>query len=295
MAYITNYEYYSNSGVSPTNENHGSYQYLSMVDIVRNFKSMYVGPDKILDNVPTRDIRFKAKECFRFLNYDATREIRAAEIDVGSDLKVILPHDYIDYIRLSVLVDGSLFTLHENHEAMTAKAYLLDNNGDLQFDNDGVVLYETDSELDTSRKESGDSNDIDEYIDGTCTRYHVGGHYYLDPGKASSTPTFSVEKRSGIINFSSDMSGKKLILEYISDGMEAGIDSAIMVNKLFEKYMYAYIANELLSIKINTPVMVRRSWDKRMKAERANARIRVGKLSPSDIIMTMRGKNKWIK
>ena len=45
MAYITDYQYYENGGVNPTNSNWGSYQFVSLDDIVTNFMLMYVGND----------------------------------------------------------------------------------------------------------------------------------------------------------------------------------------------------------------------------------------------------------
>jgi len=41
MAYITNYQYYTNSGTVPQNANWGEYQYVSLKDIVNNFMLMY--------------------------------------------------------------------------------------------------------------------------------------------------------------------------------------------------------------------------------------------------------------
>ena len=46
MAYITDQNYYTNMGVAPTNKNWGSYQYISLKDIVNNFQLMYAGDDK---------------------------------------------------------------------------------------------------------------------------------------------------------------------------------------------------------------------------------------------------------
>ena len=41
MAYITQYQYYENGGLAPENKNWGSYQYVSLEDIVNNFMLMY--------------------------------------------------------------------------------------------------------------------------------------------------------------------------------------------------------------------------------------------------------------
>ena len=37
MAYINQKKYYTNDGATPTNENWGSYQYVSLEDVVNNF------------------------------------------------------------------------------------------------------------------------------------------------------------------------------------------------------------------------------------------------------------------
>ena len=51
MAYLTGYQYYENEGQEPEDKNWGSYQYVSLADIVNNFMLMYVGNDKLVNNV----------------------------------------------------------------------------------------------------------------------------------------------------------------------------------------------------------------------------------------------------
>jgi len=51
MAYITNYQYYTNSGVVPENANWGEYQFVTLKDIVNNFMLMYVGDNELINNV----------------------------------------------------------------------------------------------------------------------------------------------------------------------------------------------------------------------------------------------------
>ena len=41
MSYISQYQYYENGGAAPENENWGSYQYVSLKDIVVNYQLMY--------------------------------------------------------------------------------------------------------------------------------------------------------------------------------------------------------------------------------------------------------------
>ena len=41
MAYLTGYQYYENNGNIPEDANWGSYQYISLEDIVNNFMLIY--------------------------------------------------------------------------------------------------------------------------------------------------------------------------------------------------------------------------------------------------------------
>ena len=63
----------------------------------------------------------------------------------------------------------------------------------------------------------------------------IGARYGLNTETANANPLFTINKQEGAIYFSSDMSGKSVVLEYVSDGMNNGNDSEINVNKLFEE------------------------------------------------------------
>jgi hypothetical protein len=76
MAYLTGYQYYENSGNLPENVNWGSYQYVSLDDIVNNFMLMYVGNDKLINNVQRYNVLFHAKRGIQEINYDALKEIK---------------------------------------------------------------------------------------------------------------------------------------------------------------------------------------------------------------------------
>ena len=61
MAYITDYQYYENNQVVPTDKNWGSYQYISLDDIVNNFMLMYQGNNEIINNINRYQVLFHAK------------------------------------------------------------------------------------------------------------------------------------------------------------------------------------------------------------------------------------------
>ena len=51
MSYITDYQYYENGQVVPLDANWGSYQYVSLTDIVNNFMLMYQGNNELINNI----------------------------------------------------------------------------------------------------------------------------------------------------------------------------------------------------------------------------------------------------
>ena len=51
MTYINQYQYYTNNGNAPDDANWGSYQYVSLQDIVNNFMLMYQGNHELVNNI----------------------------------------------------------------------------------------------------------------------------------------------------------------------------------------------------------------------------------------------------
>jgi hypothetical protein len=288
MGYITDYKYYENSGVSPTDLNHGSYQYVSLVDIVRNYMAMYTGDDQAVDNIPMFRVRAFAKRAIQELNYDAFKLFRVLEATIDSDLKMVLPHDYVNIVRLSIEKSGVLFPLTESRYPMSATAYTVDSNNDLTFDGSGYVIP-TDSTLNTKRLAGDNELEANDF-----NYYSVGAKYYLEPSLSNINPQFSINRRDGVIDFNSDMSDELVVLEYISDGMENGDDSLVEVHKFFEEYVYRYITREALNGKRGIPQYEKNNAAKRASAALRNSKIRHNKLDKNSLLMVLRDKGDWM-
>lgn len=305
MAYLTGYQYYENSGNLPENENWGSYQYISLDDIVNNFMLMYVGNDKLINNVQRYNVLFHAKRGIQEINYDALKEIKVLEISICDDLKFILPNDYVNYVRISLYKDGVLRPLTENIQTNYSNSYLQDNNCRVLFDQDGNVLEGT-SILDYDRVTNqqktmypgsglyagreGINIDQNWYFD-----YSIGANYGLNTETANINPTYRIDKASGVINFGSGMAGELCILEYISDGMQNGDDSKVSINKLAEEFIYAYIKYAILNSKVGVQEYIVNRAKKDKTALLRNAKIRLSNIHPGRLLMNMRGRDKWIK
>lgn len=307
MSYISQYQYYTNSGVAPTDANWGSYQYVSLYDIVNNFMLMYAGNLSLVNNEERYKVLFHAKRAIQELNYDAFKEVKILELNVDEQIRYVLPSDFVNWVRISLYRDGLLRPLTENIQTMTSNAYLQDNAGNILFDQNGNVLQPQFSDIDWDRIK-GTQKSI--YLNpqspyngtyGWC----VDGYWYFDrqlgrrfglnTETANFNPTFNVDKKAGVIVFSSDMIGELCILEYISDGMENGDDSRVSVNKLFEKYIYAYIQYEILNSKLGVQEYVVARARKEKASLLRNAKIRMSNIHPGRLLMNMRGMDKWIK
>lgn len=307
MAYITQYKYYENNGVPPTDVNWGSYQYVSLFDIVNNFMLMYAGNHSLVNNEERYKILFHAKRAIQELNYDAFKQLKVLQLTVDDTLRYILPSDYVNWVRVNLYRDGYLRPLTENIQILSSLAYLQDQTGKILFDQFGNALSPQFSEIDLQRlagiKKSIYLNPQSTYngqlgwnIDGVWYfDYSLGERYGLNTETANFNPTFAIDQRMGVINFNSDMYNQSVILEYISDGMENGDDSIVSVNKLFEKYIYAYIQYEILNSKLGVQEYIIARARKEKAALLRNAKIRMSNIHPGRLLMNLRGMDKWLK
>jgi hypothetical protein len=307
MAYISQYQYYENNGNMPEDANWGSYQYVSLKDIVTNFSLMHTGNHSLINNEERYKILFHAKRAIQELNYDAFKEIKVLELTVTNNLKYILPSDYVNWVRISLYKDGWLRPLTENIQTLSSKAYLQDNQGKILFDVNGNILLPQDSAIDFDRlhklKKSIYLNQGNQFhgqmgwcFDGVWYfDYAIGAKYGLNTETANFNPTFNVDRKAGVINFDSSMVNELCILEYISDGMENGDNSLITVNKLFENYVYAAIKYEMLNSKFGVQEYVIARAKKEKAALLRNAKIRLSNIHPGRLLMNLRGLDKMIK
>ncbi len=308
MAYITDYQYYENGGVDPKNANWGSYQYVSLADIVTNFLLMYSGNHSLVNNEERYKIMFHAKRGIQELNYDALKEIKILELSVCQTLRYVLPPDYVNWVRMSLYQNGVLRPLTENIQTNWSNAYLQDNDCNILFDINGNIARPEFSDIDydriTNQKKSIYLNQNNPQFDGMegynvdggwWFDYQIGARFGLNTETANANPTFSINKKSGVINFSSEMNGELCILEYVSDGMENGVNSEISLNKMFEEYIYAYIQYSILDAKFGVQEYVVNRAKKKKAALLRNAKIRMSSIDPGKLLMNLRGQDKWIK
>jgi len=298
MAYLTQAEYYGDS------DNYGGYQYTSLSDIVNNFLLMYTGNQSLVNNEPRFKVMFHAKRAIAELNMDSFKSVKVLELDVTQELRFIMPSDYVNWVRVSVYKNGSLYPVRENNRTNFAKSYLQDNSGSIQLSGDNVI--EDISSLTQDRLDGMDMQPY--YNEGHMLHgqmgYHCDGTWYMNLplgkrfGMETSEPsghTFSIDRHSGVFNFSSSMAGETCVLEYISDGLESNDASSIKVNKMFEDYVYSYIEYAIIGSKHGVQEYIVRRLKNKRRALLMNARLRISNIKPSKLFVALRGQDKWLK
>ena len=155
------------------------------------------------------------------------------------------------------------------------------------------VMYEDISDTWSRYKSATPSeNNNDDYEDDTY--WPAGGERYgLDPQHAQVNGSFFMDCANGKIHFSSNLSGKTIILDYISDGH--GTTEEMVVHKFAEEAMYKWIAYGCLSARVDVPEYVINRFKKERFAETRKAKLRLSNIKLEEITQILRGKSKQIK
>jgi hypothetical protein len=135
-------------------------------------------------------------------------------------------------------------------------------------------------------------NNNDDYEDDTYWP-HEGRRYGLEPSHAQINGSFYIDDRLGKIHFSSDVNGKTVILDYISDSL--GTDKEMKVHKFAEEALYKWIAYGILSSRANVPEYIVQRFKKEKFAETRKAKLRLSNIKLEEITQILRGKSKQIK
>lgn len=96
-------------------EQFGNYQYVSLENIINNFIISYVGEDKIISKVRRTDIAFHAQRGLAELSYDTLKSFKSQEIEIPPSLSMKLPHDFVNYVKLSWLDNDGIERLSLIH------------------------------------------------------------------------------------------------------------------------------------------------------------------------------------
>ena len=375
---LTNNAYYSDP------ENFGSYQFVTLTDIIDNFMATYTGADKVFGVTQRADVNFHAHRALQELSFDTFKSIKTQEVEVPPSLALPLPHDYVNYVKF-VRVDNEgiehvLYPMRKTSNPLAIEQAKADstteNEGDYAFDTtdideDGVTTelkrqYTEDPESVTSaisntstnitlsvtnsnikpgwRISGGLSAGIpantyvksingtavtmtnaatatngtisltftsplpgsdtwDKFSTGTWTgrnnkydlglyKDHMGRRFGIDPQYAQNNGSYFIDDREGRVFFGSNLSGKTVIIKYISDSL--GTAEELQVHKFAEEAMYQSIAYALSLSKAGMEAQIGIYKQSKFASTR-RAKIRLSNIKLEEITQIFRGKAKHIK
>jgi hypothetical protein len=290
-------------------DNYGSYEYIKLNDIVNNFIVGYVGQDKLIPRVNRTDVIFHAKRGLQEFSYDTLKSIKSQELTIPPSLALTIPQDYVNYVKLS-WVDGSgvKHTIYPTQLTSSPwEAPVQAADGEIVQDNFGDNIEGT-SQI-NERWETSNPNNITGLYPSDSNNSNIwmydwwgeslwgyggfyGQRYGGDPVNMQMNGWFNIDDRRGTFNFSSDLEGKLILLEYISDGLAYDLNTK--VPKLAEEAMYQHLLYSIMSTRTATAAIAPQYKRQRYAALR-NAKIRLSNIKLDEIVQVMRNKSKWIK
>jgi len=283
---------------------HGDYEYTRLNDVIDNFLIAYVGAGKLIPSVKRTDVIFHARRGLQEFSYDTLKSIKSQELTVPTTLSLIIPQDYVNYVNLSWVDSlGVLHTIYPTNNLNQSPYYTFaqDNEGKpIQdaSDSNTEVTSEIDDRWDKTNPRfisGGFKNDLNNanVLDRSYYDAFLGQRYGLEPQTSQKNGWFKIDQRKGTFNFTSNLSEKLILLEYISDGNAYDLDARIP--KLAEEALYSHILYSILSTRVGIQEYIVRRFKQERSAKLRNAKIRLSNIKLDQIVQVMRGKSKWIK
>ena len=288
-------------------DNYGGYAYTTLEDVITNFMIGYVGAGKLIPSTKKTDVMFFAKRGLQEFSYDTLKSIRSQELTVSPNLGVVLPQDYVNYVNVSWIDNqGVKHIIYPT--TLTTNPYETPSQ-----DRQGIPIQDNVEEnIDTTSltEERWAKNNLKEINDaqsnltgmllsdglgypGMYGDNYLGQRYGLQPETSQINGWFTINERTGKMSFSSDLAGRIIVLEYISDGL--GYDADMKIPKLAEEALYAHISHAIIASRINQPEYVVQRLRRERSAKLRNAKIRLSNIKLNEFVQIARGKSKWIK
>ena len=290
-------------------DNNGSYGYTTLHDIIDNFLIAYVGAGKLIPSVKRSDVVFHAKRGLQEFSYDTLQSIKSQEVSIPPNLSIIIPQDFVNYVRLSWIdelgVQHTIFpanTLTSNPYEMPVQ----DNKGvptqdSIEENIEGTsVINERWAGTDPARisgalmsNQGSEVADIYRTMWGDGYTTWLGQRYGMNPELSQRNGWFTIDERKGMFTFTNNLKNKIVLIEYISDGNAYEMDTRIP--KMAEEALYSHIIHAILSVSANVQEYIVRRFKQERSAKLRNAKIRLSNIKLDQIIQVMRGKSKWLK
>jgi len=283
-------------------ENYGSYAYITLDDIINNFLIAYVGAGKLISDVKRTDVIFHAKRGMQEFSYDTLRSIKSQELTIPPSLNVIIPQDYVNYVKISRIdsngvkhiiypgmLNGSPYTM----PVQDTEGIPVQDTFDANITGTSIMEERWKADKPTANQVRDRLSSLNFNDQGANTYNYLGQRYGMDTVNANFNGTFIMNDREGKISFSSDLVGSLILLEYISDGLAYDLDTK--VPKMAEEALYAHIIHAIISTRSNQPEYVVQRLKQERFAKLRNTKLRLSNIKLEEFTKALRGQYKWIK
>lgn len=280
----------------------GNYQYVTLEQIINDLMTS-IQHDEYISGIPRYQLILHAKWTLQHLNYDATKEIKAIELEISPTLFVTLPRDFVNYVRISwVDQNGRLHPMAENTNLSIANAYLQDNNHELLFDDQGFILTETGQR--SRRRSETLVSSPGSLVSNTFFYpfFNQGFAPNADLSQVYLNGAYRLDKDNGVIEFSSDVFGKNVVLEYISDGLFTSEsddkirgEQDIRVHKFAEDAVHNGIYWRAIRRRRNVPQSEKARAKDEWKTNLNVVMRRINTMRKDELLQYFRHSNQWVK
>ena len=304
-------DYYDINGVNDDGV-YGNYRYIPLSEIIDSFNATYLGQGKILENAIGHDVAFHAIRGVQELSYDTIRCTKDLEVEIPPTLVLVMPLDYVNYVKLSWSdgngVDRIIYPTSKTSNAFNP-TQAIENWGGFATGGSGTDLtqaadsdgnYNSTTSENYSGQTTADIGSTD--ADAVDDEYGqlVGGRYGLEPQHAQANGSFYIDETRGKFHFSSNISGKTVVLRYISDGISSTSSGGIslgttLVPKLAEEAIYKHMLYGILLSMKDSPAGLLAQIKKEKFAETRKAKLRLSNIKLEELTQILRGASKHIK
>ncbi len=281
------------------NSNYGSYEYIKIDDVINNFIVGYVGVGKLIPSVKRTDVMFHAKRGLQEFSYDTLKSIKSQELTIPPSLSIIIPQDYVNYVKCSWIDDaGAKHIIYPTRVTSSPNELpVQDSKGIPTQDSypgiESNILAQQSLTEDKWASQDQTNNFRPDSYNEPRNNSLIGQRYGLQPEEAQVNGKFIINERLGTFSFTSDLAGKLIILEYISDGL--AYEEDMKIPKLAEEAIYMHIAYSILAGRTGVPEYLVQRFKRDRRAALRNAKIRLSNIKLEEISQVFRNKSKWIK
>tara|TARA_R100000995_G_scaffold63369_1_gene32735 strand:+ start:860 stop:2152 length:1293 start_codon:yes stop_codon:yes gene_type:complete len=203
----------------------------------------------------------------------------AAKVKPG----MVCSHDDFSYKALVLDVQGTTIYLNSTSAAAGTS------------ENVNFVSYIESETWENYKSQEPSENNTSNYKDYENDVYwpNEGRRYGLDPQHVQVNGSYYIDCKSGVVHFSSNLSGKIVVIDYLSDNI--GESDETQVHKLAEEAMYKWILCAIMSTRSNVPEFAIQRYKKEKFAEVRRAKLRLSNIKLEEITQILRGKSKQIK